>query len=446
MNATDRPAAPPGPSTPSPLWLPMTSMNMFERAGTTLVSGDGVRVSDEAGRSYISATSGLWNVSCGWNRPEIVDAISDQLRRFSYGTLFRYDHDVARTLAARLLDIAPGDFGRVYFSTSGSSANETAVKVLRRYRSLVGQPERRLVVSFDTHSWHGTGVGAMALTGEDLDQDEYGVDRRWNRLLPFPDAFAAERGLGPDEQTCREALAELERTEGDQVAAVIVEPILCSGGVLMPPQGFLEEVAEAARRMGAHLIVDEVATGFGRTGAMFAVEHTGVRPDVLTLSKGINSGYLPLAATLFPAEVYQAYEEAGTYLTHGETQSGNPAACAAALATLDLMEREDLVERSAKAGARLRQHLDGLLELDIVGEVRGEGLALAVELVRDSSGRAPLSPMEMAMVSHLCQQNGLLVHLSRRCLMLFPPLVVTDDEVDEIAARLTGALRAVRSR
>ncbi|QVJ03372.1 aspartate aminotransferase family protein [Nocardiopsis eucommiae] len=424
----------------------MTSMSMFERGGTTLVEGDGVRVRDEAGNSYLSATSGLWNVTCGWNHPRIVDAVTEQLRRFSYGTLFRYGHDVARDLAARLLEIAPGRFDRVYFSSSGSSANEAAVKVLRRYRSLVGQPERRLVVSFDAHSWHGTGIGAMALTGEELDQEEYGVDRRWNRLLPYPDPFAAERGLGPDERTCREALAELERTEGDQVAAVIVEPVLCSGGVLMPPKGFLEEVAAATERMGAHLIVDEVATGFGRTGRMFASEHTGVRPDVVTMSKGINSGYLPLAATLFPAEVFEAYESSGTYLTHGETQSGNPAACAAALATLDVMEDENLVERSAKAGARLRQHLDALLELDIVGEVRGEGLALAVELVRDQESRAPLSPMDMAMISHLCQRNGLLVHLSRRCLLLFPPLVVTDAEVDEIAARLTGALKAVRSR
>ncbi|MFE9245567.1 aspartate aminotransferase family protein [Nocardiopsis sp. NPDC006938] len=446
MNADGRtPAAPRSPE-PSPLWLPMTSMSMFERGGTTLVAGDGVRVRDEAGNSYLSATSGLWNVTCGWNHPRIVDAVTEQLRRLSYGTLFRYGHDTARDLAARLLEITPGDFGRVYFSSSGSSANEAAVKVLRRYRSLIGQPERRLVVSFDSHSWHGTGIGAMALTGEDLDQDAYGADRRWNRLLPFPDPFAAERGLGPDERTCLRALAELEHTEGERVAAVIVEPILCSGGVLMPPPGFLEEVAAATARMGAHLIVDEVATGFGRTGLMFASEHTGLRPDVLTLSKGINSGYLPLAATLFPAEVYEAYEAAGTYLTHGETQSGNPAACAAALATLEVMEEEALVKRSASAGSRLRGHLDALLELDIVGEVRGEGLALAVELVRDPVSRAPFSPMEMAMISHLCQRNGLLVHLSRRCLLLFPPLVVTDDDVDEIAARLTGALKAVRPR
>ncbi len=443
MNATDG-STPPTAAGPSPLWLPMTSMSMFERGGTTLVAGEGVRVQDDRGNWYLSATSGLWNVSCGWNHPAIVDAVSEQLRRFSYGTLFRFDHDVARDLASRLVDITPGHLDRVYFSTSGSAANETAVKVLRRYRSIIGEPERRLVVSFDAHSWHGTGIGSMALTGEDLDQEAYGVDRRWNRLLPFPDVYAAERGLGPDERTCREALAELERTEGHLVAAVIVEPILCSGGVLVPPDGFLEEVAAAAARMGAHLIVDEVATGFGRTGRMFASELTGVRPDVLTLSKGINSGYLPLAATLFPAEVQRAYEEAGSYLSHGETQSGNPAACAAGLATLEVMEKENLVERSARAGERLRRHLDGLLELDIVGDVRGEGLALAVELVRDPETRAPLNPMQMAMVSHLCQRNGLLVHLSRRCLMLFPPLVVTDAEVDEIATRLTGALKAVK--
>ncbi|MBR8740367.1 aspartate aminotransferase family protein [Nocardiopsis sp. MG754419] len=424
----------------------MTAMSMFERGGTTLVAGDGVRVRDEAGNSYLSATAGLWNVTCGWNHPVIVDAITDQLRRFSYGTLFRYDHDVARTLAERLLEIAPGDFSRVYFSSSGSSANETAVKVLRRYRSLIGQPERRLVVSFDAHSWHGTGVGAMALTGEDIDQEAYGVDRSGHRLLPFPDTFAAERGLGPDLDTCRKALAELERTEGDQVAAVIIEPILCSGGVLVPPDRFLEEIAAFTSRVGAHLIVDEVATGFGRTGTMFAIERTGIRPDVVTMSKGITSGYLPLAATLFPPEVYKAYEDAGAYLSHGETQSGNPAACAAALAVLDVMEQEKLVERAAEAGARLRGHLDRLLELDIVGEIRGEGLALGVELVRDPRTRAPLSQMDVAMIGHLCQQNGLLVHPSRRSLLLFPPLTITDDEVDEIAARLSGALRAVRSR
>lgn len=409
-----------------PVWLPMTAMALFASSGRTIVRGDGCHVYDEDGRRYLSATSGLWNVNCGWGHERIIEAITEQLRTLSYGTLFRYGNDVAVELANRLLDIAPAPFQTVFYSCSGGTAVETALKASRRYQRLIGHPERELVVGL-RGSYHGTMYGSMALTGDDLEQDEYGVDRRAVRHV----------APGVEGESDGAELAELFAAEGDRIAAVVLEPVLGSGGY--PLSGaFAAQAAALCSEHGALLVVDEVATGFGRTGRWFATEELGVRPDLLILSKAINSGYLPLAATLIAEPVVTAFASAGATFAHGETQAGSPAACAAALATIEVMEDEDLVARGAAMGDRLRAGVQGLADEGLgVLAVRGRGLMLGVELCgRDG---APMRPLEVMATVDALLGEAVIVHPGPGGIGLLPPLVIAPEEIDVIV----GALRRV---
>lgn len=425
-----------------PVWLPMTHMPSFERWGTTIVSGSGSRVTASNGAEFLSATSGLWNVAFGWGEARIVNAITEQLRTLSYGTLFRFAHPPAIELATRLLSAtgaAPGS--RVYFSSSGSSGIEAAVKVVRRAFALRQQAERRLVLSFARLSWHGTGIGAMAYTGEDIDQDVYGVDRSEHRFIPFP-----RRALRPGDEdvTSDAAIAALDDVlvrEGHRVAAVVVEPILGSSGVHVPPDGYLRALAERVRRAGGVVVVDEVATGFGRTGALFGIDHEDVSPDVWVLSKAITGGYLPLAATLFPPAIVGAFDDAGTGLTHGETQSGNPAACAAALAVLDILDEDGIVQRVRELGTTFIEDLRAELSGDpLVAAVRGRGFMVGIEVNAPGYPERAANGLEVFQLTLVAQQAGLIVHPAESAVSLFPPLNITASDLALIVRKIRWSI------
>ena len=421
-----------------PVWLPMTHTTSFVQHGRSIVSGKGIRVWDEDGREYISGASGLWNVNCGYGHPRIIRAITEQLERLSYGTLFRYGNQPALELAHRLLDITPGRLSTVFYTCSGSAAVETSLKAVRRYWRLVGQPQRQIVVSLQG-SYHGTMYGSMSVSGEDIGQEEYGVDRRQVRLIPAPDATScASCGGGPCTLDCSQPLLDLLETEGSHIAAIIIEPILGTGCHVLP-SNYVRLLDTLRSEYGFHLIVDEVATGFGRTGRMFASEWYGLEPDVMVLSKGINSGYLPLAATLFSDAIHDAFDRSGAVFCHGETQSGNPAACAAALATLDVMAEEGLVQNAEEMGARL---LAGLAELSVhpcVGPARGRGLMAALDLVAAGTGRRPSGAHVMQTIEMLLDE-GLIVHPQPGGIGLLPPLTLEPADVDEMLSILDTVL------
>jgi adenosylmethionine-8-amino-7-oxononanoate aminotransferase len=288
-------------------------------------------------------------------------------------------------------------------------------------------------------SYHGTTYGAGAVTGDDLEQDEYRVDRRDVRhVAPVVDAACPSCHSQPCALGCADELEQLFATEGDRVAAVVLEPVLGSGAYPLTVD-FAQTAARLCADHGALLIVDEVATGFGRTGRWFATEALEVRPDALVLSKGINNGTLPLAATLFAEPVVDAFAAAGAVLAHGETQAGNPPACAAALATIDLMEDEDLVARGARAGKRLAAGLRALsTRTPALAEVRGRGLMLGLEL-RGAQG-LPLTPSEVLATVEAILDEGVIVHPGPGGIGLLPPLTIADDELDQIVAALARVL------
>jgi len=428
-----------------PLWHPMTDMARFLSDPVTIVRGEGVMVYDEDGRDYISATAGLWNVTCGFGRPEIAAAITEQLERLPYGTLFRFANEPAVRYARRLVDLLPAPLTRVFYSSSGAAAVDTALKLARRYQRLEGRPDKRLVACL-SKGYHGTSIGAMAVTGEDLEQAEYGVDREQVRVLPTPERFRCPACAGQPAcaLTCIEPLTELLHRESERIAALIVEPVLGSAGVIELPEPWLLAAQRLCAEHDVLLIVDEVATGFGRTGAMFATEPLGLEPDLMTMSKGITSGYLPLGATAVSERVHEAFARRGAVFAHGETQAGNPLACAAALATLDVLEAEQLVARAQSVGAHLQAGLRRLLDHPHVGDVRGRGLMLGVELVSDRETRAPVPFPTVLATLDACAREGLLVHPAPSGFSLFPPLVLDRAQAERIVATLENVLGRLR--
>jgi adenosylmethionine-8-amino-7-oxononanoate aminotransferase len=428
-----------------PLWHPMTHMPTFLSEPITIVGGEGSTVWDEDGRRYLSAAAGLWNVSCGFRRPEIERAIVDQLERLPYGTLFRFANEPAVQLARRLAELAPGNLTRTFLSSSGAGAVEAAIKIARRHFFVTGRPQRRIVVAL-SEGYHGTSIGAGAVTGEDLGQQVDGVDRREVRFIPTPHrrTCAACGGEPACPAECARELVELVHAEGERIAAIVLEPILGSAGVVVLPDEFLQVVVDVCREHGILLVCDEVATGFGRTGRMFASELLGLEPDLMTLSKGINSGYLPLGATLLSEDVFAPILASGTLFAHGETQAGNPLSCAAALATLEVIERDGLVAHAAAVGAHLRGRLRELEGLRHVAEVRGHGLMLGIELVADPRAATPPAAEDVWLVVGECLRRGLIVHPAPAGVSLFPPLVLTFEEADRIADVLVETIGALR--
>ncbi|MCC3765518.1 aminotransferase class III-fold pyridoxal phosphate-dependent enzyme [Glycomyces sp. TRM65418] len=404
-----------------PLWHPMTDMGRYLSSPVTITEGRGSRLVDQNGREYVSANAALWNMHCGFDEPRIQAAIRAQLDRLSYGTLFRYGNEPAQLLASRLVEISPRpELTKVFYNTSGAGAVDTALKLARRYQRLIGRPERDTVAAL-ADSYHGTLDSAMAVTGEDLEQDEYGVDRSAVMHVPTP----------LDERGAADALERLRAAAG-RLAAVIVEPVLGSAGVLVPHEHFFSGLNDLCEANDICLIVDEVATGFGRTGSMFAAEWTGLRPDLLVMSKGINGGFLPMSAVLIHQRVWEAFAAGGAVLRTGETQAGNPLACAAALATLDVIEADDLVSRSLRSGERLTAMLT-----DALPRARGQalaptgrGLMLGVGL-QGPGGTVDVA--QAAVVVERFRSLGVIVHLSDRGFSLMPPLIIDDDDVKLIA-------------
>ena len=442
------------------VWHPFTQM--AEYAGTeplVVVDADGPYLIDDRGRRLFDATSALWCNLFGHKVPEIDAAVRAQLDRFAHTTLLGTTHPAAAELARRLAELAPPGLTRVFFSDNGATSVEAALKMAFQYRLLTrGREEaaRAVYLSLE-NAYHGDTLGAAAVGGVELFHDLFRPI-----LLPSlksPSPYCYRCPLGKQRATCAiDCADELERVlerEGGRVCAVVVEPGLqAAAGMLVLPEGFLAKVAAACRRHGALLVLDEVATGFGRTGTLFACQREGVVPDLLCLAKGLTGGYLPVAATLASDQVYRVflgrYEEYRHFF-HGHTYTGNALGCAAALATLDKLRDGRLVADAARKGALLRQALRPLDGHPNVGDVRHLGLMLGLELVRERATRAPFPPGERV-VHRLClglRERGFYVRPLGDVIVLMPPLTATDEQLrdlgqavcEAVAVRLGGAER-----
>jgi adenosylmethionine-8-amino-7-oxononanoate aminotransferase len=421
-----------------------------------IAEGDGAWVTDTDGKRYLDGLSGQWCVNVGYGRARLADAAAAQLKKLAFHPLTR-GHIPAIELGERLEELLGGDRA-TYYANSGSEANELAFKLVRQYHQLRGEPSRFKIIA-RYRAYHGSTLGALSATGQAMRRTGYEPLAPGFLHVPPPDPF--RDGIADDdlEDYGRRCAADLERTIQfelpETVAAVIMEPIITGGGVIIPPDSYLPAVKAMCERHGVLLIVDEVICGFGRTGTMFGHDRSGVRPDLVTMAKGITSAYIPLAATVVSNDIFAAFPadpaDSGR-LRHINTFGGHPAGCAVALETLAIMEEEQLCERSATVGADLLERLrDTLGDHPLVGEVRGRGLLIGIELVADQATRAPAPRTVSGGVVAAAQQRGLLVGRNvdtaaglDNVIALAPPLSLTDDDVDHIVDVL-GAVFAEQS-
>jgi len=438
------------------LWHPLTAhAPLWAGAGPlVLTEGHGSTVVDQAGREYLDATAGLWCVNVGYGRLELVEAAARQMAALPFFPLTQ-SHPPAIRLAERLGEHLPTT-PRIFFTNSGSEANEVAFKVVRQYWRRQGQPGRYKILGRD-RAYHGSTLATLAAGGQSDRQRDYGplpagfgqVSAVYCHRCPFHQEYPA------CQLACADDFQARIREEGPEtVAAVIVEPITAGGGVLVPPDDYLGRVAAICREYGVKLIVDEVVTGFGRTGSWFAHQaDPAVTPDVVTLAKGMASGYMPIGAAAFREELFLGVDGADDHFRHINTYGGHPVAAAVALANLDILAAEDLPDRSRRAGARLlgglRQALDGL---PLVSDVRGRGLLVGVELVASAEDPRPAPAAVMQrVVAHLREQGILMGRTTdvtrdgNNVLILAPPLVIGDGEVDRLVDSVATTLKSIPS-
>jgi adenosylmethionine-8-amino-7-oxononanoate aminotransferase len=444
------------------VWLHFFQMGHMSSLGarpTVLVRGEGSRVWDQEGNEYIDGLSGLFTVNAGYGRREIAEAVAAQLDAIAYVSPFSFPSLPMIDLSARLAAIAPtGPRSRVFLTTGGSDAVESALKIAKAYQRRRGYAERTKVIARRS-SYHGTSMGALSVNGVTSIRNGFGPLVPGARHVPLPYSYRCEYCGGTcvgDDCALRYA-AEVERLiefEGPEtIAAVIMEPVQNSGGAIVSPPAYLRRVRELCDRHGIVMISDEVICGFGRVGGWFGASEMGVSPDIVTCAKGITSGYAALGAAIVRGEIADAFvgDSDADKLMHGITFGGHPAACAAALANLAILEREGLTERSRTMGAYLMGELRAAVgEHPNVGEVRGMGLFMAVELVRDRATRESLAEERlMGWLSDQLKGRGLICRADDRLepvIQLAPPLVITRDEADRCVAIVAEAVHALGRR
>ena len=414
---------------------------------------EGACVYDSEGRRYLDAAGGVFVVNIGHTAPSVVEAMATQAKRMAFAHTGVFTTESEQDLAARLLALAPGSFSKAWICTSGSQANETAVKLARIYH-LLGHEGQRLQVVSRWNSYHGSTLGALALTGHTARREQFVPYLFDSPKIDPPYCYRCP--LGKTHPACNLACADqldnvVRRLGPANVSACIVEPV--SGGplgALVSPEGYLQRIREICDRHGILLIVDEVVTGAGRTGLPFGFQHFGVVPDIVTMAKGIGGGFVPIGAVLLNERTAGRLEAAGEPLRHGETFTGHAVIAAAGAAVLSELQRLGLVDRGREAGRKLGEQLSTLLSHANVGDVRGLGMLWGVEIVSDKATRQPFSrSLGVAeKVAKAAFDLGLLVIAGTGCangkdgdtIALAPPFIITDDQIDEIVIALRSAI------
>lgn len=419
------------------------------RGATVLQSAKGATLTDAEGHTLLDGFSGLWCVNVGYGHDSIVEVAAEQMRRLPYATgYFHFSSEPAIRLAARLAELAPGDLNHVYFTLGGSDAVDSAVRFIRYYYNVTGRPTKKHMIALE-RGYHGSSTIGAGLTAIQSFHDNFDAPTTLQHHIPSP--YPYRNPAGDDDATVIAASvaalkAKVEELGQDNVAAFFAEPIQGSGGVIVPPDGWLKAMREAARDLDILFVADEVITGFGRTGPLFGCEHDGVVPDLMTTAKGLTSGYSPMGAVLMSDRIYRAIADhapAGKPIGHGFTYSAHPVSAAVGLEVLRLYTEGGILENGRRAGERFAAGLKRLADHPLVGDVRVRGLLAGVELVTDKAKRTKPSP-DLGISGHLARlgyRNGVIFRAFADDIVGFaPPLCCTDEDIDTLLARFEQTL------
>ncbi|PFO06349.1 adenosylmethionine--8-amino-7-oxononanoate transaminase [Bacillus sp. AFS076308] len=428
------------------LWLPFTQMKDYDENPIIIESGQGIKMKDTDGKEYYDGFSALWLNVHGHRKKELDEAIKKQLDKIAHSTLLGMTNIPATELAEKLIEISPEKLTRVFYSDSGAEAMEIALKMAFQYWMNIGRPEKQKFIAMH-NGYHGDTIGAVSVGSIDLYHQVYGPLMFESYKAPIPFVYHSKSG---DPTICRDEclhiLEQLLIEKQQEIAALSIESMVQgAGGMIVMPDGFLAGVRELCTKYDVLMIVDEVATGFGRTGKMFACEHEGVQPDLMAVGKGITGGYLPIAATLTTEEIYQAfyddYDKLKT-LFHGHSYTGNQLGCAVALENLLLFEKENLVEEVAEKAKYLHKLLEELKSLPYVGDIRQLGFMCGIELVFSKETKEPL-PKEKRIgyqATLKMRELGMLTRPLGDTIVFMPPHVSTKEELKEMVEIMKEAI------
>jgi adenosylmethionine-8-amino-7-oxononanoate aminotransferase len=434
------------------IWHPFTPMSLWNESDPlVIVAAEGMHLIDSDGNRYLDGVSSLWCNVHGHQVPEIDDAIRSQLSKVAHTTMLGLASEPAILLADRLMKIVPAGLTKVFYSDAGATATEIAFKLAAQYWFNIGRPEKNEFVGF-AEAYHGDTVGAMSIGRMPAFHKPYFPMLFKAHFAPTPYVYRHPKSDDPNAVAaeCLSSLEAILRAGSHRIAAICIEPIVQgAGGMIVQPRGFLRAVRELATRYDVLLIADEVATGFGRTGKMFACEHEGVSPDLMCVAKGITGGYLPLAATFTTQPIYDAFlgqPSQGKTFYHGHTYTGNPLACAAALASLDLFERNNLVAHVEEKAQALAKMLDDIRPLPHVGDVRQKGFMVGIELVKEKESKTPFDP-SLRVGAQVCmnvRKHGVIIRPLGDVIVLMPPLAMSSDNLARIVAAVGGEVENLK--
>ncbi|ESX45890.1 omega-aminotransferase AptA [Mesorhizobium sp. RSR380A] len=433
------------PNDLSAFWMPFTANRQFKQAPRMFVSAKDMHYTTSDGRKVLDGTAGLWCVNAGHCRPKITEAIQHQAAELDYAPAFQMGHPIVFELANRLVDLAPKGMDHVFFTNSGSESVETALKMAIAYHRVKGEGARTRLIGRE-RGYHGVNFGGISVGGIVTNRKMFGtllggVDHMPHTHLPEKNAFS--KGVP---EYGAELANELERIvalhDASTIAAVIVEPVAGSTGVILPPKGYLQKLREICTKHGILLIFDEVITGFGRLGAPFAADYFGVTPDIMTTAKGVSNGVIPMGAVFVKKEIHDAFMTGPEHMIeffHGYTYSGNPIACAAALGTLDTYKEEGLLTRGEELAPYWEDALHSLKDEPHVIDIRNIGLIGAIEL-------APIagSPTKRAFSAFVkAFERGALIRTTGDIIALSPPLIITKGQINELIDHVREVLKAI---
>ncbi|MBE1297220.1 MAG: aminotransferase class III-fold pyridoxal phosphate-dependent enzyme [Rhodobacteraceae bacterium] len=440
----------------APVIYPTTNLTATEQL--CLDHAKGIYVYDKDGKEYIEGLAGLWCTSLCYGNAEVIEAITDQLTKLSFSHTFGgKTHEPIQKLAEKLKAMVPVEDAYFFFGNSGSDANDTHYKMLRYYFNAIGKPEKRKIITRE-RGYHGVTVAAGSLTSLPANLAHFDAPVEALHILrsDAPHYYTGRKGNETEAQFVDRIIDNLEQQiiaeDPDTIAAMIVEPITGASGVIVPPEGYYEKLQAVLRKHGILVWADEVICGFGRTGADFGCTTMGIKPDLMTFAKQLSSAYFPISASVIPGWMYKEMvapsNEVGVF-GHGYTYSGHPAACAAALKTLEIYERDNLFGHAAEVGDHMQAQLREIFEgHPLVGEVRGKGLIAALELVSNKTTGASFEKGAAgAMAQKLCEENGLILRaVAGNAVALCPPLIITKAEVDEMLKRLKTSIDTAYER